>query len=76
MKGLQENKLSLRAVAVEYGIPHNHAAGKSEVGSASGPNTVLTKEEQDVVEWSMETNQLRTGGTIESWPDPTLPSDD
>ena len=49
LKSVQEDKLSLRAAAKEYGIPcstlHDYAIGKSTVGSTSVPDTVLTKEE-------------------------------
>ena len=66
LKDLQENKLSLRAAAGEYGIPcsalHYYAVGKSKVGCMSGPDTMLTKEEE-LVEWALKVADIGYGQT-------------
>lgn len=63
LKGLQENKLSLRAAARGYGIPcsmlPDYAIGKSTVGSTSVPDTVLTKAE----EWALKMADISYGQT-------------
>ena len=68
LKDLEENKLSLRAAAGQYGIPrstlHDYAIGKSKVGSTSGPDTVLTREEEEeLVEWALKMADIGYGQT-------------
>ena len=65
---VQDKKLSLRAASAMYGIPrstiHNYITGKTKIGAAKGPATVLTKEEeQQLVEWALKMAEIGYGQT-------------
>ena len=65
---LQEKKLSLRAASAKHEIPrstlHDYAIGKSKVGSTSGPDTILMKEEEEeLVEWVLQMADIGYGQT-------------
>ena len=65
---LQENKISLRAAAAKYDVPrstlYNYTSGKTMLGATSGPNPVLTKEEeQELVDWALKMATIGYGQT-------------
>ena len=58
----------MRAAAAAYGVPrstlHDYATEKSRLGHTSGPDTVLTKEEeQELVERALKMAEIGYGQT-------------
>ena len=68
LKDIKEKMLSLRAAAAKHGVPrstlHNYVVEKSKVGCTQGPDTVLTKEEEEeLVEWALKMIDMGYGQT-------------
>lgn len=68
VNAVRNGKLSIRASATKYDIPHqtvrDYVTGRSTIGMHPGRKPVLTpEEEQALVEWCLEMNRIGYGRT-------------
>ena len=67
LEDICSGKRLIRKVELRYGVPkstfHDHATGQVEVGKRQGQPPILRREEQSLVNWAVEMNNIGYGQT-------------